>query len=264
MTSGRIILVTKLKGGSGATTTCRELAAAALADGRKVALIDLDGQGGLSRWWNRRTAPVAEGDMQRPAPDLLQLTAAQIPSAVKGLRQRYDLVVIDSPPSVHETIRTVAAASDLGLIPSRPTVDDLDAVGPIARLLHGVIDHAFVLTQVPAVRGSRDGVEALQRLAERAPVLGRTTFRSEYSRPPGYGATGFEEGAAARQEIGELYARIIERLGIALSKDKGTMFLHDGGIPSSQDDVIPSSREDVITSRQDKSMKSSRRVREKA
>jgi chromosome partitioning protein len=160
MAAGKLILVTKLKGGSGATTTCRELAAAASTDdtlnvlrglrkqdcrvavinqdGRKVALIDLDGQGGLSRWWNRRTAPPAGGDSQRAAPDLLQLTAAQIPGAAKGLRQRYDLVAIDSPPSIHETIRTVAAASDLALIPSRPTVDDLDAVGPNARLLHGV------------------------------------------------------------------------------------------------------------------------------
>jgi chromosome partitioning protein len=146
MAGGKLILVAKLKGGSGATTTCRELAAAALQDGRKVALIDLDGQGGLSRWWNRRTAPAAEGDVQRAAPDLLQLTATQIPGAANGLRQRYDLVVIDSPPSVHETIRAVAAVSDLALIPSRPTVDDLDAVGPIARLLHGVVDHGFVLT----------------------------------------------------------------------------------------------------------------------
>jgi chromosome partitioning protein len=163
------------------------------------------------------------------APDLLQLTAAQIPGAAKGLRQRYDLVVIDSPPSVHETIRAIAAASDLALIPSRPTVDDLDAVGPIARLLYGVIDHAFVLTQVPAVRGSRDGAEALQRLAERAPVLGRTTFRGDYSRPPGYGSTGFEEGSAARQEIGELYARVVERLGLRSSQDDRIKSEHDDG-----------------------------------
>ncbi len=237
MALGRIILVAKLKGGSGATTTCRELTTAALHDGRKVALIDLDGQGGLSRWWNRRTAQPADGEAQRTSPDLLQLTAAQIPGAAEGLRQRYDLVIIDSPPSVHETIRAVAAVSDLALIPSRPTVDDLDAVGPIARLLHGVVDHGFVLTQVPAVRGSRDGAEALQRLAERAPVFGRTTFRSDYSRPPGYGATGFEEGPAARQEIGELYARVVERLGITSS--------HDDGMASSQDHGKQSSRRDV-------------------
>jgi chromosome partitioning protein len=227
MAAGKIVLVTKLKGGSGATTTCRELAAAALADGRKVALIDLDGQGGLSRWWNRRTK--VEGEARQVAPDLLQLTAAQIPGARKELCQRYDLVVVDSPPSVHETIRAVAAASDLALIPSRPTVDDLDAVGPIARLLHGVVDHAFVLTQVPAVRGSRDGAEALQRLAERAAVVGRTTFRSDYSRPPGHGSTGFEEGSTARQEVGELYARVVERLGMTSSQDEGRKSGYDDG-----------------------------------
>jgi chromosome partitioning protein len=245
MAGGKLILVAKLKGGSGATTTCRELTAAALQDGRKVALIDLDGQGGLSRWWNRRTAPVAEGNVQRAAPDLLQLTAAQIPGAAKGLRQRYDLVVIDSPPSVHETIRTVAAASDLALIPSRPTVDDLDAVGPIARLLHGVVDHGFILTQVPAVRGSRDGAEALQRLAERAPVLGRTTFRSDYSRPPGHGATGFEEGASARQEIAELYARVVERLGMTLSRDDGIKPSHNNVKKLSRDNGMKSSRSNL-------------------
>lgn len=216
--AGRILLVCKLKGGSGATTTCREMCAAALRDGRRVALIDLDGQAGLSRWWNRRTA----GEGERPsAPDLLQLTALQIPSAAAGLRSRYDLTVIDSPPSVHETIRTVAEASDLALVPARPTVDDLDAVGPIIRLLHGVVDHGFVLTQVPPARGSRDGAEALERLAARAPVLGRTTFRSAYSRPPAQGLTGFEEGGAAAQEIGELYARIMDRLGMP-SQDDGT------------------------------------------
>ena len=155
----------------------------------------------------------------------------------KELRQRYDLVVIDSPPSVHDTIRAVASVSDLALIPSRPTVDDLDAVGPIARLLHGVVDHGFVLTQVPAVRGSRDGAEALQRLAERAPVLGRTTFRSDYSRPPGYGATGFEDGPAARTEIGELYARVVERLGMTLSCDDGMTVSHRDRKKSSHRDV---------------------------
>jgi len=49
MAAGKLILVAKLKGGSGATTTCRELATAALQGGLKVALIDLDGQGGLCR-----------------------------------------------------------------------------------------------------------------------------------------------------------------------------------------------------------------------
>lgn len=208
---GSVIVVAKLKGGSGATTTCRELAAAALSDGKSVALIDLDAQGSLARWWNRRTKE--ENRSEKATPDLLQMPAEQIPAAAAKLRSKYDLVLVDSPPTVHETIRTVAAASDLALIPSRPTIDDLDATGPIARLLHGVVDFGFVLTQVPGPR-SRDGAEAFELLASRAPVLGRTTFRLDYSRPPASGSTGFEAGEAAHQEVGALYKRVIDRLSL--------------------------------------------------
>jgi len=215
--TGSIILVAKLKGGAGATTTCRELAAAALADGRSVALIDLDGQAGLTRWWNRRTGN-GPADACRD-PDLLQLTAEQIPGAAGALRGRYDLVVIDSPPSVHGTIRDVAAAADLALIPSKPTTDDLDAVGPIVRLLHGTVDHAFVLTMIPPAKGSRDGADALKVLSALAPILGRTTYRSEFSRPPGRGMTGFEEGPAAHREIADLYAKVMARLKMTSARD---------------------------------------------
>jgi chromosome partitioning protein len=206
--SGRIVLVCKLKGGAGATTSVRELAVAAVAEGLKVGVIDLDGQGGLTRWWNRRTK-VSEDN--RGQPELLQMPAEQIPSRAPALRVAYDLVLIDSPPSVHATISNVASVADLAVIPSRPNVDDLDAVGPVFRLLHGVVDIGFVLTQVPGKR-SLDGAEALERLAARGPVLGRTTFRAAYSRPPGAGSTGFESDGTAREEIGGIYALIRERL----------------------------------------------------
>src|SRR4051794_33545824 len=207
---GKIILVCKLKGGAGATTSVRELAAAAIAKGLRVGVIDLDGQGGLTRWWNRRTK-ASEDDRGRP--ELLQMPAEQIPSRSHALRAAYDLVLIDSPPSVHATISSVASAADLAVIPSRPNVDDLDAVGQIFRLLHGVVDIGFVLTQVPG-RRSLDGAEALERLAARGPVLGRTTFRAAYSRPPGAGSTGFESDGTASEEIGAIYAVIRERVGL--------------------------------------------------
>ena len=222
MTKGKILLVAKLKGGTGSTTTCRELAAAAIADGRRVGLVDLDSQGSLARWWNRRTRSGSEGNALNP--DLLQIPADQIPAAAVKLRSTYDLTIIDSPPSVHATIRAVAAVADLALIPARPTIDDLDATGPIVRLLHGTTDFAFVMTQVPGVR-SRDGAEAFELLASRAPVLGRTTFRLDYSRPPATGGTGFEIGGTARQEIASLYARVVERL--SLQDELNTRTLND-------------------------------------
>ncbi len=223
--SGRIVLVCKLKGGAGATTTCRELAAAAVVSGIPVGLIDLDAQGGLTRWWSRRTKGL--GLTQAASqPQLLELQADQVAAAAPQLRKRFGLTIIDSPPTVHETIRAVAAAVDLALIPSRPTVDDLDAVGPIARLLRGVVDMGFVLTQVPGGRRSRDGAEALERLAGLAPVLGRTSLRLDYPRPAGAGGTGFESGGAAEEELGELWQAIRDRLG---------MSEQDDGIPLSQD-----------------------------
>lgn len=208
--SGKLVLVCKLKGGAGATTSVRELAVAAIADGLRVGVIDLDGQGGLTRWWNRRTK-ACEDDKLRP--ELLQVPAEQIAARAGALRAACDLVLIDSPPSVHATISEVASRADLAIIPSRPNVDDLDAVGPIFRLLHGIVDIGFILTQVPGKR-SLDGAEALERLAARAPVLGRTTFRAAYARPPATGSTGFESDNTAREEIGAIYGLIRERLNL--------------------------------------------------
>ena len=223
-TAGKIILVCKLKGGAGATTLCRELAVAAVAAGLKVGLIDLDAQGGLTRWWNRRTK---SADAGTAAPELLEIPAAQIPMGADALRAAFDITIIDSPPSLHNSIGVVAADADLALIPSRPNVDDLDAVGPIFRLLHGVVDIGFVLTQVPGKR-SVDGGEALERLAARAPVLGRTTFRAAYSRPPAAGRTGYETDETVREEIGALFALARERLSLV-----PPVITQSGDIPTS-------------------------------
>ncbi len=210
---GHIILVAKLKGGSGATTAARELASAVAGEGKPVAVIDLDGQGSLSRWWNRRSK---EGDTK--GIDLLTIAAEDIPGKVKSLRRKYQLVVIDSPPSVHDTIRMVAGCADLTVVPSRPTVDDLDAVGPVVRLVRGVTDIGFVLSQIPPGGRSRDGADALAVLAALAPVFGRTTYRVDYPRAASIGSAAVETGGeAARAEIGEFWSTIRDRLSMTVA-----------------------------------------------
>lgn len=207
---GKLLLIAKLKGGAGATTSARELACAAVLDGKRVALIDLDGQGSLTRWWSARTKGAEEeADLN---PSLLRIPAADIPAAAKTLRRRYDLTIIDSPPSVHEIMRSVAETCDLALIPARPTVDDLAAVPPIIRLLKGAVAHAFVLTQVPTGGRSREGAEALAMLAARGPVIGSTSFRVDYYRPATKGRTGVEDGKVAQTEIGQIYGHLAEHL----------------------------------------------------
>jgi hypothetical protein len=67
MIVGKILLVTKLKGGSGATRTCRELAVAAVADGLRVALVDL-WVGHPSDWTTHAPPPPAARVSRRAVP----------------------------------------------------------------------------------------------------------------------------------------------------------------------------------------------------
>jgi len=212
----KIVLVTKLKGGAGATTMCRELCAAATDAGLRVGLVDLDGQGGLTNWWNRRTAD----NTDEPNPALLQVPIEKIEATAPGLRNAFDLVLIDSPPSVNERILQAARIADLAVIPTRPNIDDLDAVGPIMRLLRGTVDLAFVITQTPGKR-SLDAAEAMELLARHAPVLGRTTLRSAYPRAAATGSTGYESDRTAAQEIGVIWSVACDRIGITTKQLSG-------------------------------------------
>lgn len=250
--TGQILLVTKLKGGAGATTTVRELAAAAAGARLRVGLIDLDSQGGITRWWNRRNTANAQPDLPAVVnPELLQIGVGDVASKADALRRAYDLVLIDSPPTVHDAIRQVAAIADLAVIPTRPTTDDLDAVGPIVRLLRGAVDQGFVLTQIPAGGRSRDAAEAAELLARLAPVFGRMSFRLDYPRSAAAGSTGFEAGGMAKDEVAALWATIAERLGMTGSG-------HDA-IASSQQDVKTASGDAVLALSRDRLTTAGRR-----
>ena len=177
--TGQILLVTKLKGGAGATTTVRELAGRRrrrpIAGGPLIR--SETSTGGVTHWWNRRNTANAQPDLPAVVnPELLQIGVGDVASKADALRRAYDLSAVDPPPTVHDAIRQVAAIADLAVIPTRPTTDDLDAVGPIVRLLRGAVDQGFVLTQIPAGGRSRDAAEAAELLARLAPVFGRMSF----------------------------------------------------------------------------------------
>ena len=207
MKTGKIVVISKLKGGSGATTLTRELATAALDARQSVAIIDLDAQGSLTNWWNRRTA--ANPDT---GPKLIQLSPEKLPDMMEKLRDKFDLVLIDTPPSTHDALRKIASKADMAVIPTKPTPDDLDAVGPVIRQLRGVVPMAFVISQITSKR-SPDAVEATELLSARAPVIGRTVIRVGYYRAAGAGQSGFETDKTVREEIATVYDNLMALLG---------------------------------------------------
>lgn len=126
----KVISLCAQKGGVGKTTLAGHLAVQAEAMGAgPVALVDTDPQGSLAHWWNAREAEV---------PLFAAVSIVDLPERIDAMRAAgVRLVIIDTPPAITESIRAVIQASDLVLIPTRPSPHDLRAVGATVDLVEG-------------------------------------------------------------------------------------------------------------------------------
>jgi chromosome partitioning protein len=164
------LLVSGPKGGIGKTTLARNMAVAAALDGLSVAMLDLDMQRSLTKWYSKRPdemAPIAhfEAGMDRVTKD-----------ALAGIAD-FDLLVIDTPPSIEdhpEAFRLLADAANLILIPTGQSDDDLDSVRPWMRFVRKTKtsgEAAFVLNRVkPRARSFTEAKSMLVRDGRVCPI----------------------------------------------------------------------------------------------
>jgi chromosome partitioning protein len=107
------ITIASSKGGCGKTTTVACLAVRAAQESGKVAMIDLDPQQSLARWWELRKEPLN--------PRLFNNVANAV-ADVKLLKSHdWQWIFIDTPPALMHFIEDGIAAADLVLIPVRPS-----------------------------------------------------------------------------------------------------------------------------------------------
>ena len=170
--------------------------------------LDLDSQGSLARWAERRkTANAANAVVIEPLePERLQ----RLPTILEGLAGvGFTLAVFDTAGADSAAVRFVTESADLCLLPARPTRLDVDATAATFRAVFlAKRKAAFVLNQCPSTyRSSRVSEAAgdLSRLGVLAePMLSaRIDFQDAIA--AGLGVTEYARGGKAAQEIEALW-----------------------------------------------------------
>ena len=203
----KVLTVASRKGGSGKTTLAGHLAVQAEMDGQgHVGIIDVDPQGSMAEWWNARAAAT---------PVYVQTALHRVVEDVERMRDAgLDLLVLDTPPALSQTVSDIIAISDLVLVPVRPSPHDLRSVGSTV----GLIEHlgkplVFVINgAAPRARITREAIGALSQHGPLAPTI--VHQRVDFAASMIDGRTVMELLPASRSsmEIAELWSYVKARL----------------------------------------------------
>jgi chromosome partitioning protein len=199
-------LVTQ-KGGSGKSTLAVGLAVAAMENGERVAFVEADPQGTVSKWRERRS---------NPYPRVVRVSdSAELEKTLSRLEaEGIWLAIIDTAATNNGLAMLAIARADLCLIPVRPSPADIEAAIPtliaIRRLKRRF---AFVLNQTPP-RGCRltEAATSLNSLGVLAlPYVGQRNDHQD-ALGAGLGVTEFAQEGRASEEIRELWRWVLKKL----------------------------------------------------
>lgn len=170
---GKVIAVTNQKGGVGKTTTAVNLGACLAQEGKRVLIIDIDPQGNATSGLGINRTSLehciydvlingagiqeviikTEVDDLFVAPATLQLAGAEIElvsliaresklkKALEKVREEYDFILIDCPPSLGLLTINALAASDRLLIPIQSEYYALEGLGQLMHTIQIVRKH---------------------------------------------------------------------------------------------------------------------------
>lgn len=157
-----VFTVAQQKGGAGKSTLAAHLAVAWLKQRKSVALVDIDPQHSLSRWYEARIQTLgADGT----GITFTEVTGWRTQKAVEDLGRTHDVVVIDSPPHAETEAKIAIRAADLVVVPSQPSPMDVWATAPTLDMATKEKSPAIIiLNRVPPRAGLTDHM--IERLGE--------------------------------------------------------------------------------------------------
>lgn len=190
------------KGGAGKTTLALHLAIAAMQAGKLAGVIDVDPQESAIKWARIRdehSPPVTKavtpelGEMRQTAEDA-----------------GADVLIIDTSPRANAECIAIAKIADLIIVPSRPSVLDLQSIADTIELLEqaGAKGRTVVVLNAVAAR-TTEGKDAAAVLNGLDVTLAPTRIgeRADYRHAltAGKGVTELDPKSQAAKEINTLY-----------------------------------------------------------
>lgn len=203
----QVIVLASRKGGAGKTTLSSHLAVEAERAGvGRVALADTDPQGGLAGWFNAR---------QADTPVFIDLSKG-LPSAIVTCRKGgIDLLIIDTPPSITDTISGVVAHADMVIIPVRPSPNDLRAIGGTVDIVRKAGKPMIFAINQATVRARITGEAAIALSQHGTVAPSMIASRVDFATSMTDGRTAGELDSSSRSaaEITALWAYVAARMG---------------------------------------------------
>ena len=200
------------KGGTGKTTLSVHLAVQAVKNGNRVLLVDMDPQASASAWWKRRPDE---------RPELVQASGGELPGVLEHARSTgYDVLVADTAPHNSSDSRICAQQADFVMIPTRPAILDLDAIGATTSIVADIGSKAcIVLNACPPPRRVTEAhivTEAREALAVyglpicAVAVSQRAVFG--HALIDGLAVSEFDPDGKAAQEMAQLWKTLAQEM----------------------------------------------------
>ena len=118
----KIITIAQQKGGAGKTTIVVHLAISLMQAGNRVAIVDIDPQGSLTNWYNLRERKYGKG---YTGVAFFSSSGWRLSTAINQFKEKYDYILIDSPPHTETDSKVAIRIADLVLVPMQPSPTDL-------------------------------------------------------------------------------------------------------------------------------------------
>lgn len=201
----RVLALLAQKGGAGKTTIALHLAVIAQQAGLRTLLVDCDPQRSAGGWWRARAADT---------PELVETSPDKLRAVVKAASaDGVDLIVVDTRPSVERDTAEVARIADFSLIPTRPSILDLRAIGATVDVVRALkCRAAIILNACPAGRGVGEAsvtIEARRGLGvyglPLAPQAVTSRAALAHALIDGRAVTEFEPGGKAAAELRKVW-----------------------------------------------------------